>query len=50
MPLANHHVGSTGGIQLLAPLLTLKVFHFLWVKEEFWTVSMVCNTINPRQD
>ena len=40
----NHQVGSTARTQLLAPLLTSKVFHFLWVKEEFWIVSMVYNT------
>ena len=49
MPPENHQVGSTGGTQLVAPLLTSMVFHFLWVKEEFWTVNMVYNTTNPRK-
>ena len=43
----NNHARSIGGTRLLAPLLTLTVFHFLWGKEEFWTVNTEYNITNP---
>ena len=49
MPPGNHQVDSIGGTQLLEPLLSLEVFHFLWGKEEFWTVNMEYNITNPRK-
>ena len=49
LPPENHQVGSTGGTLLLAPLLTLEAFHFLWVKEKFWTVNMEYNITNPKK-
>ena len=45
---ANHQLGSIGNTQLLGPLFTLEVFHFLRVREKFWIVSMEYNITNPR--